>query len=328
MVATFAFLPSREPENLTRTLNWRQAILTVGLSWLLFGFFGYLKFVVGPSAPDQFIDQFLGPRASVGETLDTSAEMLVLGPGGLGALRLPRPSGGDPGGPVDLEPVQRPVVAALPGGRGVASRPIRGACGGDGPGCRTCRLFTSRSLVRAAARWTVAFWSSSGLPPRPPAALGLKEMRGGWPGSRTRSVWRRPAEIQQWIGQVGPDDGVLAAYEVTAPLSSTTRLYSYILEQNKPKGFPQLGPEFRWVFIRRGDFASKTFEDQGFRIVHRGDFLTILRRQPDSVTKPRPGPRSKHFCLEIGWSTSCLPRSREIACDFHFFRFRANIARR
>ena len=81
MVATFAFLPPREPEELTRTLKWRQALFSIGLAWLLFGFFGYLRFKVAPGAPNQFIDQFLGPRATVLQTLETSADLLIYGLG-------------------------------------------------------------------------------------------------------------------------------------------------------------------------------------------------------------------------------------------------------
>ena len=81
MVATFAFLPPRAPEELTRTLKWRQALFSIGLAWLLFGFFGYLRFKVAPGAPNQFIDQFLGPRATVLQTLETSADLLIFGLG-------------------------------------------------------------------------------------------------------------------------------------------------------------------------------------------------------------------------------------------------------
>ena len=51
MVATFAFLPAREPEDLSRTLKWRQVLFTLGLAWLFFGFFGYLRFVVASACP-------------------------------------------------------------------------------------------------------------------------------------------------------------------------------------------------------------------------------------------------------------------------------------
>ena len=66
MVATFAFLPPREPESLGATLRWRRAtLLDRAAAGCSFGFFGYLRFMVGRGTPDAFIDQFLGPKASV-----------------------------------------------------------------------------------------------------------------------------------------------------------------------------------------------------------------------------------------------------------------------
>ena len=37
--------------------------------------------MVGRNAPDSFVDQFLGPKASLGETLQTASEALILGTG-------------------------------------------------------------------------------------------------------------------------------------------------------------------------------------------------------------------------------------------------------
>jgi hypothetical protein len=91
------------------------------------------------------------------------------------------------------------------------------------------------------------------------------------------------AQIWSWIDQVGPEDGVLAAYEVTAPLSSRKRLFSDVLDQNKPSGFPQLGPEFHWVFLKNQGHDPKVYVDQGFQIVMQGEFLTILRRTLNDV---------------------------------------------
>jgi len=71
---------------------------------------------------------------------------------------------------------------------------------------------------------------------------------------------------------------VIADYEVSAPLSSRRQLYSYILDANLPKGFPQLGPEFHWLFIRNDYRFLKILLDQGFEVVHRGKYLTIARR--------------------------------------------------
>jgi hypothetical protein len=77
---------------------------------------------------------------------------------------------------------------------------------------------------------------------------------------------------------VGPDDAVLADYLVSAPLSSRRRLFSYILDSNKPEGFPRLGPELRWLFVRNDNPFLKVLLDQGFEVVHQGKFLTVARR--------------------------------------------------
>jgi hypothetical protein len=91
--------------------------------------------------------------------------------------------------------------------------------------------------------------------------------------------------VWDWIGRVRPDEGVLAAYDVAAPLSSRRTLYSYILEINKPDGYPHLGPEFAWIFYRTADSQRDhgAFERQGFKIVHKGPYLTIFRRPSGGV---------------------------------------------
>jgi hypothetical protein len=281
MVATFAFLPGREPEDLTRTLKWRQALFTIGLAWLLFGFFGYLKFMVAASAPNQFIDQFLGPRATVFQTLETSADLLIYGLGAWALFACLAP---------------RVAILAVPW--------IWSLCNG-----RWALRFLATDEWHHV-RYTVllvAMVLAAGVIGYVRLGLWLKERRYGWfllalvwlsaalgggLGSRELSVRMshipRPISTQEaaaiwyWIHQVGPDDGVVAAYEVTAPLSSRKRLFSYVLEQNKPSGFPQLGPEVQWIFLRRTALDPLVFLDQGFRFVHRGDFLTILRRSSPS----------------------------------------------
>src|SRR5262249_14422138 len=80
-VMTYPIMPPRRPEGLTTTLRWRRAMVLVGFGWLLFGFFGYLSVMVGRGAPDTFVDQFLGPRASIGETVRTASEALIVGTG-------------------------------------------------------------------------------------------------------------------------------------------------------------------------------------------------------------------------------------------------------
>jgi hypothetical protein len=277
MVATFAFLPSREPEGLTRTLNWRQALLAVGLGWLFFGFFAYLKLMVGRGAPDNFIDQFLGPRASIEETLATSAEMLAYGMGAwaLFACLAPR-----------VAILAIPWVWSLCNGRWAVRLLATGewhhvryaapavamvlAAGLVGysrlaawlAGRRHGRQALALVWILAAAAGGLGMTEVMSRMARVPHPIGLEEVRS----------------IRHWIDQIGPEDGVLATYEVTAPLSSRRRLYSYILEQNKPRGFPQLGSEFRWVFVRKMDFDPMIFRGQGFEVVYTGEFLTIFRR--------------------------------------------------
>jgi hypothetical protein len=85
-------------------------------------------------------------------------------------------------------------------------------------------------------------------------------------------------DVWSWIRQVGPDAAVLADYEVSAPLSSRRALYSYVLDANLPAGFPHLGPEFQWLFVRSDYPLLKALLDQGFDVVHRGPYLTIARR--------------------------------------------------
>ena len=89
------------------------------------------------------------------------------------------------------------------------------------------------------------------------------------------------AEAQQiwsWIHQVDPGAAVIADYQVSAPLSSRRRLYSYVLYANQPRGYPRLDPDFRWLFVRTDYPFLKLLLEQGFEIVHRGRYLTIARR--------------------------------------------------
>jgi hypothetical protein len=277
MAATFAFLPPRDPETLTTTLRWRRTMLLVGLLWLLVGFFGYLRFMVGARAPDLFVDQFLGPKAAFGETLKTSLETLLLGMGAWALLACLAP---------------RVAILALPW--------IWGPCSGR---------WAMRML--ATEQWhevrylmpMAAIVLAAGLVGYARLANGLLARRGGrallattWAcaalfcGFGLRNMYERmermPAlidrgeaeQIWSWINQVGGDDAVLADYEVAAPLSSRRRIYSYVLDANVPKDYPKLAPEFRWLFVRNTYPYLKVLLDQGFEVVHQGKYLTIARR--------------------------------------------------
>ena len=105
----------------------------------------------------------------------------------------------------------------------------------------------------------------------PPQAPRTYIQHGGGNGFQKR-VWDA-------VAQVGPDEGVLAHYDVAAPLSSRHLLKSYVLDLNKTPEYPKLGPEFGWVFYRNADGTTKVFEKQGFKVIQSGSHLTILRRQ-------------------------------------------------
>jgi hypothetical protein len=278
MVATFAFLPPREPEDLGRSLRWRDSLFSLGLAWVLFGFFGYLFVFVGHAAPDRFMDQFFGPKAPIDQTLKTATIILGLGLGSWSVL-----AGFSP----------RVAVLALPwiwelcGGRWALRylgteewHHVRYAAPAVAM-VLAAGLVGYASLARRLQRWGN----------RGAVALGLVWLAcvvGFAPGlvevARLRRAVPRPigAEeaqvIQGWFQQVRADDAVLAAYELTAPLSSRRKLFSYRLEPNKPPGFPSLDSSFRWVFLKSGELSPKLFTEQGFEVVHEGPFATILRR--------------------------------------------------
>ncbi|MDR3617986.1 MAG: DUF2079 domain-containing protein [Paludisphaera borealis] len=277
VVASLAFLPAREPEDLSRKAVWRLVLFDVGLIWLLFGFFGYLKLMVGSYAPERYIDQFTGPKASIPQTLETAGDMLWNGAGGW------------------------PFFAAFAPGAGILALPwIWSLCNGrwalrllSGESWHHVRyaapmvsMLLAAGLVGYAqwANWLSRRWGGMfalGLSWVLAAILlttGLSEVLTRMEGIPI-AVGKADVEpFWSFARQVGPDDGVLAAYEFTAPLSSRKLLCSYIMDANKPRGFPQLGPEFQWMFIRGKGLDPQIFVKQGFTIVYSGETLIILRR--------------------------------------------------
>jgi hypothetical protein len=277
IVATLAILPPRRPESLDTTLRWRRAMVLIGLCWVLFGFFGYLRLKVGRGAPDAFIDQFLGPKAPVSETLWTSAEALILGMGGWAILM-----GLAPWVTILAVPwiwslcngrwalrflstaewhhvryaipmVVMVLAAGLIGYARLAAWLLPRPAG---------RLWLAMVWLTAAAMGVIGLYDVSHRMAAVPRAIDEEEARQIWTAIR----------------QVGPDDAVLADYAVSAPLSSRRWLYSYIMDTNLPDGFPQLRPEFRWLFVRNDYRLLKDLLGQGFDVVHRGPYLTIARR--------------------------------------------------
>ena len=102
---------------------------------------------------------------------------------------------------------------------------------------------------------------------------------------------REAADLWRSIEQVGPDEGVLVDHLVSAPLSSRPRLYGYLVNWNLPMRYPKLDPGIRWLFIRNDYPLLKVLLDQGFMVMYRGERLTVA--QLHSATAKRAFSRER-----------------------------------
>jgi len=279
MVASLGFLPPRKSEDASTTGIWRLVIFDLGLAWILFGFFGYLKLTRGSGAIRDYIEQFLGPKATVAQTLDTAGEILFYGVGGWAFLAILAPG-------IAIWAI--PWIWSLCNGRW-ALRLL------TGPSWHHVRYAVPMVAMSLAAGLVGYARLANWLRDRPggPIALALGWLLAAVIGLiglyRVSALMEgtapvvAPADVAPYwafVQQVKPDETVLAAYEFTAPLSSRRGLYSYILNPNRPQGFPGLGPEFAWIFLRASGLDPELFVNQGFRVVHRGESLIVLRREP------------------------------------------------
>jgi hypothetical protein len=277
VVASLAIVPPREKEDIGRTYLWAQTVLVLGLCWILFAFFGYLSWMVGSAAPRYYVSQFTGPKAPIGQTLETASEFLILGLGSWALWACFSP---------------RVALLALPWLWSLSS------------GRWALRYLGSEQWhhVRYTAQFVVLVLAA-GLMGFARVAVWLKDRKGGrwlviaaWVATAAgllaaSSVLQKrfaeyeppisaaeAADVWRWVERVGPEETVLASYEVTAPLSTRRRLFSHVLKVNQPKGYPQLDPEFHWVFMRNRDLMPKVLTDQGFERVFEGSFLSIYHR--------------------------------------------------
>lgn len=281
VVAMLGIIGSREPEDVGRSYRWARALFLVGLVWMLFAFFGYLRLVVGTNAPALYRNQFAGPRASPSETVETAFDFLAVGLGSWAVLACLAPR---------VFSLALPWLLSLAGGRwslrligttewhhvrytapfviltlaaglvGYARRGRRLLDGRDGRGRMLAAWCVLATGLLLADRALLTRFSQV---PRPVSA------------GEAAAIWT-------WIDRVGPDEAVLAAYEVAAPLSSRRLLSSYVMHQNRPKGYPdRLGPEYRWVFLKNGDIDPEILARQGFERVHSGESMSIFRRRAE-----------------------------------------------
>ena len=284
-VALLAFVPARESEPTAQTRRWMKRLAAIGLIWFFWVFFGVLKFTVGPSAPRLFMQEFAGVKAPLDQTLRTSLEFIGLGLGcwAIFALWAPR-----------VAVLALPWVWSLAGGRWS----LRYLSTEQWHHVRYCAPYVAFGLAAGVIGWSRLFLALDRIKIKrhrwgPAAAVYVLALvcnatALGLMTTRLRAIPspienENPAVIRHWVAQVAPDDGVLTAYEVAAPLSSRRIVYGYRLEPNRPRGFPKLGPEFRWVFVRVQDFSPEVFTKQGFQLVHDGPFLRIFRREPPSI---------------------------------------------
>jgi hypothetical protein len=281
MVATFALVPPKNDEDIGTTYAWARTAVFLGIGWVLFAFFGFQFLMVSHYAPERYLNHFGGIKPALFETGKTALDMLLVGLGSWAVLAAFAP---------------RIALLALPWIWGVSSGRWSLSLLAT-PGWHHVRYMTpivalvlaaglfgygrlgTRALQSRRGGWLLAgLWLAS--------ALGMGA--AGWElASRfDRIEWSisraEAAEIRRWIDLVGPDEAVVSAYEVSAHLSSRRLLYSNRMEMNKPLNYPQLGPEFRWVFIRKEDLRPEVLTAQGFRFVHRGDFIWIFRRDSAS----------------------------------------------
>jgi hypothetical protein len=281
LVASLAIVPSRagSRESIARRFGWAASLWFLGLGWLLVVFFGYLVAVSGWSTPAAYLAQFGGPRPRLGEWLWTALDFLAIGLGSWSIMSLATPS---------LAILIVPWVWGLAGGRWALplvgttewhhvryAAPLAaiGLAAGLVGGSRLWRL--AGAFLDRPARWRLAMWVL--------AAAGQVAANGVMVHRFNQIPYpigtAEAAEIWRFIAQITPEDGVIAHYDMTAPLSSRRLLSSYILKENQPRGFPfELDPAYRWVFMYPGDIDPDLLTLQGFTLVHRGPAVEIYRR--------------------------------------------------
>ncbi len=100
------------------------------------------------------------------------------------------------------------------------------------------------------------------------------------------AIDRREAEaIWAWVEPGRPRRRRDRRLRGLRPALVPARLYSYIMDTNLPPGFPQLDPEFTWLFVENEWRWLKPLLDHGFDVVHRGRYLTVARRRTLSFAR-------------------------------------------
>jgi len=281
VVAMLPLIPARNAERPETTLRWTRAAVYLGIFWFAFAFLGYLRITCGPSSTTAYLKQFGGERPRLQDTLATAWDFLWIG---MSAWIFP----------ALLAP--RAVLVALPWVWSLASGKwaIRFIGAEQWHHVRYCTPYFALFLAAGLIGWS-KLWNGIRSRTNPKAApfilcllwvvmavwlMGGQQrmiaLMGGIPdpvpSEDVEPLWRIMAEVR-------PEDGVVAYYDLTAPLSSRQRLFSYVLNVNHPKGWPNaLEPDIRYLFLEKGLKPVEIWESQNFRKIWSGRAYEVWRR--------------------------------------------------
>jgi hypothetical protein len=281
VVAMLPLITPREQERPEKTLRWTRFAIYLGIIWFAFAFLGYLRYTCGKSAPTQFLKQFGGERPWLSDTLKTTRDFLWIGLSAwiFPALLAPR-----------VALVAFPWVWSLASGKWA----IRFVGVEQWHHIRYCAPYFALFLAAGLIGWArLTNWirlrfsqQSGGILIGLAWVIMAVTLIGGQyrmitlmsgipdpvPFEDVEPIWKE-------IAKVRPNDGVIAYYDLTAPLSSRPRLFSYVMNVNEPKGWPhELAADIRFLFLEKGRFPADYWEPQKFRKVWAGTAYEIWRR--------------------------------------------------
>lgn len=278
LVASLAVVPPRVRDPAPVRFRWAATLWFLGLGWLLVVFFAFLVVTSGWRSPEQYLAMFGGPRPGWLELAWAIVQVVLLGLGPWLFLGAAAPR---------VLLIALPWLWSLVTGRW-AMRMVGTV---DWHHVRYTAPYVvaglAAGLVGASRLWRFARWL--------PYTRGLRILGVAWTALvlALATLWvqerfaRIPypiapdeaAALWRWFDQVAPSDGVLAHYDVAAPLSSRRELYSYVLHPNEPPGYPtDLPASIRWVFSKGPDVPAAALLAQGFTRVHDGPTILVWRR--------------------------------------------------
>ncbi len=296
LVACLAIVPPRVPEDVGRTYRWSLAMVTLGFAWMLLVYFAFESLAVSHLIPWSYMRQFGGEAPAPTDQAAAALELLALGLGpwcllALAAPRLAIPailwvyeaSRGRWSEAMLATPLWHLVRYTAPAAALILAAGVVGFVRVGG-----WLLRRRRGGLALAVLWLAA--AAGLLAARYEVVSRLDRVAAAIPAGEA-------AAIRSWIDRVEPGDGVLAAYEVSAPLSSRAYLYSYVLDINRPPGFPRLAPAIRWAFVPPRDLDPQIFAAQGFELVYPGESVRVYHRTvaADGPSLAWPEPSRKDF---------------------------------